>query len=172
MTSLCAHHRSVSVGEGHTESPPRPPQHPPRPEGNNSFSVCASPSISRIFACKKLIYSNQPKNLFVCLSIGLFRNDTFYYTYMTTAFTLEECTAAPNLLASSSALRHAACQKKAGDCESQIDIPINLILSQATYHSYASCTLCAALAQLNANQDMHGKFYNLMNCSSIGSISS
>lgn len=41
-------------GEGHTESPPSPPQHPPRPEGNNSFSICAWPSISRIFACKKI----------------------------------------------------------------------------------------------------------------------
>lgn len=99
----------------------------------------------------------------VWLSIGLFRNDTFYYTYMTTAFTLEEWTAAPTLLASSSALRHAACQKEAEDCVSQIQIPINLILSQATYHSYAFCILHAALALLNAKQDVRGKFYNLMN---------
>jgi hypothetical protein len=81
---------------------------------------------------------------------------------MTTAFTLEEWTAAPTLLASSSALRHAACQKEAKDC--QIEIPINFILSQATYHSYAFCILNAALAILNAKQDVHGKFYNLMNC--------
>lgn len=154
-------------GEGHTQFPPSPLQHLPRPEGNNSFSVCASPSISRIFACKKLT------NLTIWLSVYLsFCSEMIHFIIHTwpRRSLLKNVQLLPTSLLPP---QHSATppakrkQKIVSDRNPhQFDTEPGYLSFTCILHPFCS------LSTFQCKARCVWKFYNLMNCSSIESNSS